>query len=89
MITKVQFFNNEEINNIIINNKDKYLIRISYLKEGNFLTFTNEEPINEKTELENVNGKIDILEAEKEDLKARVVKAQTAIDFMLMNNGGI
>lgn len=43
--------------------------------------------IKEQNTLDEQAKKIDILEAEKEDLKARVVKAQTAIDFMLMNGG--
>lgn len=89
MITKVQFFNNEEINNIIINNKDKYLIRISYLKEGNFLTFTNEEPINEKTELENVNGKIDILNAQSANLLLANAKKEVEINNLNNNLANI
>lgn len=89
MITKIQFFSDEEIKNIIESQKDKYLVCISYLKDGSYLTFSSEKPIDGELELNCIKGKIDTLEAEKEDLKSRVVKAQTAIDFMLMNNGGM
>ena len=43
----------------------------------------------EPNEIDVIKDKIDILEAENKELKDSVVKTQTAIDFILMNNGGI
>lgn len=40
-------------------------------------------------EMDAIKEKVNTLEAEKEELKTRIVKAQSAIDFMLMNNGGM
>lgn len=40
-------------------------------------------------EIDVIKDKIDILEAEKEKLKASLEVTQKAVDFMMMNNGGM
>lgn len=45
--------------------------------------------IKDQETLEEQAKKIDILEAEKEKLKASLEVTQKAVDFMMMNNGGM
>lgn len=82
MITKIQFFSDEEMKNIIESQRDKYLVCISYLKDGNYLTFSSEKPIDGELELNCIKDKIDILEAEKEKL-LEITKEQ---DKLLVDN---
>lgn len=43
----------------------------------------------EPNEIDEIKDKINTLESENKELKDSVVKTQSAIDFILMNNGGI
>ena len=66
MITKIEFETEEERNQIIENNKDKYLIKVSYLHDKNILEFSD-VPTNEIM-LSEHQSKISILQAENADL---------------------
>ena len=76
MLYNIYFDNENEIEKIIDDNSDLYLIKITYDKNGNYLTFsenkneyipTLEEQLNEITKEQ--GNKISILEAENEKLK--------------------
>lgn len=73
MIYKFQFNTESEKEEIINKNKDKFIIEINYLKDGNFIFFSNENTL---------EIKIDILEAEKEKL-LEITKEQ---DKLLVDN---
>lgn len=75
MLYNIYFDNENEIEKIIDDNSDLYLIKITYDKNGNYLTFsenkneyipTLEEQLNEITKEQ--GSKISILEAENADL---------------------
>lgn len=75
MLYNIYFDNENEIEKIIDDNSDLYLIKITYDKNGNYLTFsenknkyipTLEEQLNEITKEQ--GEKISILEAENADL---------------------
>ena len=79
MLLTVEFNNEQEKEEIINKNLDKYLIEVKYLLDGNFLVFSN------KPTLEN---KISILEAENEVLKEELALTQDAVNevlFMMLN----
>lgn len=76
MLYNIYFDNENEIEKIIDDNSNLYLIKITYDKNGNYLTFsenkneyipTLEEQLNEITKEQ--GNKISILEAENENLK--------------------
>lgn len=82
MLLTVEFNNEQEKEEIINKNLDKYLIEVKYLLDGNFLVFSN------KPTLEN---KISILEAENEVLKEELALTQDAVNevlFMMLNLKG-
>ena len=71
---KIQFRTEKEKYELIENNKDKFLISVMYLFDGNFLLFSDKKPSttieDQYNELLNEQGnKISILEAENEKLK--------------------
>lgn len=58
MIYKYEYTTQEERENIINNNQDKYLIEEKNIREGNFLIFTDIKPI--EVEIEDLKGRQDI-----------------------------
>lgn len=89
MLYNIYFDNENEIEKIIDDNSDLYLIKITYDKNGNYLTFsenkneyipTLEEQLNEITKEQ--GSKISILEAENKELKS-ITKDQ---DQLLIDN---
>lgn len=73
----VEFNTEQEKEEIINQNLDKYLIEEKYLLNGNFLIFTN------TLTLEN---KISILEAENKTLKQELSITQDAINELIFNS---
>lgn len=54
MIIKIEYITNEDRQNILESNKDKYLVEEQNVIEGNFLIFNSEKPLIEQiTSLEN------------------------------------
>lgn len=70
----------EERDELIKSNSDKYIIGYENLIEGDFIIFTDEEPL--PNEMDVIKKKIDILEAEKEKL-LEITKEQ---DKLLVDN---
>lgn len=77
MIIKLEFLNELEKEQILEENKDKYLIEIQYLKTGNFLIFSD-VPTIEILQQEQGN-KISVLEAENQALREEITQIQTSI----------
>ena len=83
MIYTFDFLTDEDKETIINNNKDKFLIEIQYLHNGNFLVFKDE-----LDGIEKLANKISILEAENKILKQELSLTQDAVNemlFMMMN----
>ena len=74
---------------ILEENKDKFLIEEQNLFGGNYLIFSEEElPQNpaKPGEIEIMQGKISILEAENENLKQELSLTQDAINELIFNS---
>lgn len=93
MLYNIYFDNENEIEKIIDDNSDLYLIKITYDKNGNYLTFsenkneyipTLEEQLNEITKEQ--GNKISILEAENETLKQELSITQDAVNELIFNS---
>ena len=93
MLYNIYFDNENEIEKIIDDNSDLYLIKITYDKNGNYLTFsenkneyipTLEEQLNEITKEQ--GDKISILEAENETLKQELSITQDAVNELIFNS---
>ena len=93
MLYNIYFDNENEIEKIIDDNSDLYLIKITYDKNGNYLTFsenkneyipTLEEQLNEITKEQ--GEKISILEAENETLKQELSITQDAVNELIFNS---
>ena len=93
MTYKIEYISEKERLELINLHKDKFLIQEEILIEGNFLTFSDEEPplpIEKQLEksLYNNTNKISILEGENEKLKQELALTQDAVNeilFMMMN----
>ncbi len=72
----VEFNTEQEKEEIINQNLDKYLIEEKYLLSGNFLIFTNAPTL---------ENKISILEAENETLKQELSITQDAVNELIFN----
>lgn len=99
MLYNIYFDNENEIEKIIDDNSDLYLIKITYDKNGNYLTFsenknkyipTLEEQLNEITKEQ--GEKISILESENEKLNAQLSTVRAShsdlildLDFRVMD----
>ena len=64
---EIQFAADEEMDLIIDKNSDKYLLEVKYLKNGNFLVFSDTPTI--ETLQQELANKISILEEENKQLK--------------------
>ncbi|MDY2881781.1 MAG: hypothetical protein SOT71_03895 [Romboutsia timonensis] len=93
MLYNIYFDNENEIEKIIEDNSNLYLIKITYDKNGNYLTFsenkneyipTLEEQLNEITKEQ--GEKISILEAENETLKQELSITQDAVNELIFNS---
>lgn len=93
MLYNIYFDNENEIEKIIDDNSDLYLIKITYDKNGNYLTFsenkneyipTLEEQLNEITKEQ--GNKISILEEENEKLKQELSITQDAVNELIFNS---
>lgn len=93
MLYNIYFDNENEIEKIIDDNSDLYLIKITYDKNGNYLTFsenkneyipTLEEQLNEITKEQ--GEKISILEAENKTLKQELSITQDAVNELIFNS---
>lgn len=93
MLYNIYFDTENEIEKIIDDNSDLYLIKITYDKNGNYLTFsenkneyipTLEEQLNEITKEQ--GNKISILEAENETLKQELSITQDAVNELIFNS---
>lgn len=81
---KYEFVTEKEKQEIIEKNLDKYLIGEHYLKEGNFLVFSDTPTIEI---LQQEQGKkISILEAENETLKQELSITQDAVNELIFNS---
>lgn len=76
MLLTVEFNTEQEKEEIINQNLDKYLIEEKYLLSGNFLIFTNAPTL---------ENKISILEAENETLKQELSITQDAVNELIFN----
>ena len=84
MLIKLSFETEEQKQNIINENKDKYLIEMQYLNKGNFLIFSD-TPTIEILQQEQGN-KISILEAENKTLKQELSITQDAVNELIFNS---
>ena len=84
MLTKIRFETEEQKECIINENTDKYLIEIQYLKNENFLIFSD-VPTVEILQQEQ-GEKISILEAENETLKQELSITQDAVNELIFNS---
>ena len=75
-----EYDDNENLNDLIENNSDKFLIKIENLFKGNYATFTDEKPI------ETFENKISILEEENEKLKQELSITQDAVNELIFNS---
>ena len=73
----VEFDTEQEKEEIINQNLDKYLIEEKYLLSGNFLIFTNTPTL---------ENKISILEEENEKLKQELSITQDAVNELIFNS---
>ena len=76
MIYEYSFKDNEELNKLKDLNKDKDIISIKYLFDGNYVTFSDSVY---NTEIEILANKISILECENQALKEELTQIQTSI----------
>ena len=84
MLYEIQFETEDEKEEIINSNKDKYLLEFKYLLQGNFLVFSD-IPTIEILQQEQGN-KISILEAENETLKQELSITQDAVNELIFNS---
>ena len=77
MLYEIQFETEEEKEEIINSNKDKYLLEFKYLLHGNFLVFSD-IPTIEILQQEQGN-KISILEQNNQELKEELAHIQASI----------
>lgn len=63
----------------------KYNVETNEFSEEKYYPKVEEVP----NEMDAIKEKVNTLEAENKELKDSVIKTQSAIDFILMNNGGI
>ena len=93
MLYNIYFDNENEIEKIIEDNSNLYLIKITYDKNGNYLTFSEnkneyipalEEQLNEITKEQ--GEKISILEAENKALKQELSITQDAVNELIFNS---
>lgn len=87
MIYTFDFLTDEDKETIINNNKDKFLIEIQYLHNGNFLVFKDE-----LNGIEKLANKISILEDENEKLNTQLSTVRAShsdlildLDFRVMD----
>ena len=76
MIYEYSFKDNEELNKLKDMNKDKDIISIKYLFDGNYVTFSDSVY---NTEIEILANKISILEQNNQELKEELTQIQTSI----------
>ena len=98
MQIEIEFKTKEDEQRILEENKEKFLLCIKYKTYGNFLVFSDEEPIYMPTLEEQYNillqehgNKISILTEENEKLKQELALTQDAVNeilFMMMNMEG-
>lgn len=81
---KFEFKNEEEKEQILQNNSNKFLTKIEILTSGNFLTFSD-IPTVEILQQEQAE-KISILEAENETLKQELSITQDAVNELIFNS---
>ena len=91
MTYKIEYISEKERLELINLHKDKFLIQEEILIEGNFLTFSDEEPplpIEKQLEksLYNNTNKISILEAENKTLKQELSITQDAVNELIFNS---
>ena len=77
MLYEIQFETEEEKEEIINSNKDKYLLEFKYLLQGNFLIFSD-VPTVEILQQEQAK-KISILEQNNQELREELTQIQTSI----------
>ena len=77
---KYSFYSEKHLSELIEQNKNRYLIKVEYLKIGNFVTFSD-TPTIEILQQEQGN-KISYLEAENEALREELTQIQTSIDSL-------
>ena len=71
---------------IFNDNKDKFFIEEQNLFEGNYLIFSDDEPIKELNGVTEIENKISILEAENETLKQELSITQDAVNELIFNS---
>ena len=81
---EIQFATDEEMDLIIDKNSDKYLLEVKYLKNGNFLVFSDTPTI--ETLQQELANKISILEGENETLKQELSITQDAVNELIFNS---
>ena len=82
---KFYFQTEEELVNLKEINKDKYVIEIAYLKDLNFIIFSDEEIV-DRVNNEILENRISILEAENETLKQELSITQDAVNELIFNS---
>ena len=82
---KFYFQTEEELVNLKEINKDKYVIEIAYLKDLNFIIFSDEEIV-DSVNNEILENRISILEAENETLKQELSITQDAVNELIFNS---
>ena len=84
---KVQFYTDEEIEQIVQENSHLNFLEIQYLLDGNFLIFRDYDIPIEPVFIE---GDLKALELENELLKSRLQTIEDALLFLMdMENGGM
>ena len=84
MMYEYEFFTEEQKHELILQNKDKYVVATKYLLNGNFLVFSDVPTIEI---LQQEQGeKISILEAENETLKQELSITQDAVNELIFNS---
>ena len=84
MLYEIQFTTEKEKEEILNNNKDKYLLEFKYLVNGNFLIFSD-VPTIEILQQEQAK-KISILEEENKILKQELSITQDAVNELIFNS---